>query len=63
MIAFLNGLVLLVVFSIVLIRAQSCAASASSRARNKDLMRLSAVGVSVLLDTRGSATGVVPYMS
>ena len=45
----------LVVLSIISIRAKSCAASASSRARNKDLMRLSAAGVSVLLDTRGSA--------
>ena len=59
----LNGLVLLVVLSIILMRARSCAASASSWARNKDLMRSSAAGVSVLLDTRGSATGVVPYMS
>ena len=33
----LNGLVLLVVLSIVLIRARSCGVSASSRARNKDL--------------------------
>ena len=40
-----------------LIRAKSCAASTSSRARNRDLMRSSAVGVSVLLDTRGSTTG------
>ena len=59
----LNGLVLLVVLSIILVRAKSCAASASSRARNKDLMRSSAAGVLVLFDTRGSATGVVPYMS
>ena len=43
--------------------SKSCAASASSRARNKDLMRSSVAGVSVLLDTRGGATGVVPYMS
>ena len=55
MIAFLNGLVLLVVLSIISIRVKSCVASASSRARNKDLMRSSAAGMSVLLDTRGSA--------